>query len=342
VLQRLQEACQESDWFFPWVAETSSIGGERVGTLYGHGDYDQIIILAPSSQQTPVFVDRVGGADFHNFDHKTLYERVKIMIEGLSLERERLSQWRLLRKEQEKNLQDIQEKERATTDEERRNVHVQNEDSPDEEPEEEKEEASSLLASEAHDSRRAVVVVLLNPSSHHNQSRSAMLRLCVVHEINLTTQTSLFTSPNAKTVGTLYGHGDYDQIIILAPSSQQTPVFVDRVGGYVYLNGGCYERNRRKTSKIFKRRKRATTDEERRNVHVQNEDSPDEEPKEEKEEASSLLASEVLCGSFVKLSNHAQDVSSKDEAHEQRKEEQNQKRKRRDKRSTAQRKKSKK
>ncbi|XP_074629437.1 uncharacterized protein LOC141887033 [Acropora palmata] len=58
------------------------------------------------------------------------------MIEGLSLERERLSQWRLLRKEQEKNLQDIQEKERATTDEERRNVHVQNEDSPDEEPEE--------------------------------------------------------------------------------------------------------------------------------------------------------------------------------------------------------------
>ncbi|KAK2566229.1 hypothetical protein P5673_009699 [Acropora cervicornis] len=84
---------------------------------------------------------------------------------------------------------------------------------------------------QAHDSRRAVVVVLLNPSSHHNQSRSAMLRLCVVHEINLTTQTSLFTSPNAKTVGTLYGHGDYDQIIILAPSSQQTPVFVDRVGG---------------------------------------------------------------------------------------------------------------
>ena len=32
-----------------------------VGTLYGHGDYDQIIILAPSTQQTPVFVDRVGG-----------------------------------------------------------------------------------------------------------------------------------------------------------------------------------------------------------------------------------------------------------------------------------------
>lgn len=29
VLQRLQEVCQESDWFFPWVAETSSIGGER-------------------------------------------------------------------------------------------------------------------------------------------------------------------------------------------------------------------------------------------------------------------------------------------------------------------------
>ncbi|XP_015779114.1 PREDICTED: uncharacterized protein LOC107356992 [Acropora digitifera] len=136
VLQRLQEVCQESDWFFPWVAETSSIGGERVGTLYGHRDYDQIIILAPSSQKTPVFVDRVGGADFHNFDHKTLYERVKIMIEGLSLERERLSQWRLLRKEQEKNLQDSQEKERATTDEERRNVHIQNEDSPDEEPEE--------------------------------------------------------------------------------------------------------------------------------------------------------------------------------------------------------------
>ncbi|XP_044183669.1 uncharacterized protein LOC122964220 [Acropora millepora] len=39
---------------------------------------------------------------------------------------------------------------------------------------------------------------------------------------------------------------------------------------------------------------------------------------------------------------HAQDVSSKDEAHEQSKEGQNQKRKRRDKRSTAQRKKSKK
>ncbi|XP_074614334.1 uncharacterized protein LOC141874075 isoform X2 [Acropora palmata] len=61
------------------------------------------------------------------------------MIDGLSLERERLSQWRLLRKEQEKNFQDIQEKDRATTvskivkgdnrmkDEERRNVHVQNE-----------------------------------------------------------------------------------------------------------------------------------------------------------------------------------------------------------------------
>ena len=40
--------------------------------------------------------------------------------------------------------------------------------------------------------------------------------------------------------------------------------------------------------------------------------------------------------------DHAQDVSSKDEAHEQRKEEQNQKRKRKDKQSTAQRKKSKK
>ncbi|XP_015780780.1 PREDICTED: uncharacterized protein LOC107358703 [Acropora digitifera] len=42
----------------------------------------------------------------------------------------------MLRKEQEENLQDSQAKERATTDEERRNVHVQNEDSPDEEPEE--------------------------------------------------------------------------------------------------------------------------------------------------------------------------------------------------------------
>ena len=33
----------------------------------------------------------------------------------LHLYRERLSQWRLLRKEQEKNLQDSQAKERATT-----------------------------------------------------------------------------------------------------------------------------------------------------------------------------------------------------------------------------------
>ena len=29
VFQRLQGACQEGDWFFPWVAETSSIGGQR-------------------------------------------------------------------------------------------------------------------------------------------------------------------------------------------------------------------------------------------------------------------------------------------------------------------------
>lgn len=104
-----------------------------VSTLYGHGENDQIIILAPSSQQTPVFVDRVGGADFHNFDHKTLYERVKIpvMIDGLSLERERLSQWRSLRKEQEKNLKHMEEKDSATTDKEGRSVHMQNEDSPD-------------------------------------------------------------------------------------------------------------------------------------------------------------------------------------------------------------------
>lgn len=29
VFQRLQGACQEGDWFFPRVAETSSIGGQR-------------------------------------------------------------------------------------------------------------------------------------------------------------------------------------------------------------------------------------------------------------------------------------------------------------------------
>lgn len=60
----------------------------------------------------------------------------------LHLYRERLSQWRSLRKEQEKNLKDMEEKDSATTvsstqqDKEGRSVNMQNEDSPDEEPEE--------------------------------------------------------------------------------------------------------------------------------------------------------------------------------------------------------------
>ncbi|KAK2559425.1 hypothetical protein P5673_018058, partial [Acropora cervicornis] len=117
---------------------------------------------------------------------------------------------------------------------------------------------------QAHDSRRAVVVVLLNPSSHQNQSRSAMLR--VLQRLRGACQESDWFFPWVAETSSIGGQR-----------------------GNVYLNGGCYEKSRRKTSKTFKRRigQQLMKDEERRNVHVQNEVSV----LEEKEEASSLLAS---------------------------------------------------
>ncbi|XP_074608157.1 uncharacterized protein LOC141860874 isoform X6 [Acropora palmata] len=338
VLQRLQEACQESDWFFPWVAETSSISGERVGTLYGHRDYDQIIILAPSSRQTPVFVDRVGGADFHNFDHKTLYERVKIMIEGLSLERERLSQWRLLRKEQEKNLQDIQEKERAMTDEERRNVHVQNEDSPDEEPEERilRDVRRGRYMEEPTNETATYKVILV----YRNEKTER--RFCHGAVFQEKEEASSLLASEVSFRGNYMSPQDTLSATVLDASHcnhRDTTSFVEthteKIAVSLPAQGTAAAKGQE-----------ATKGSAAKGSALPNQSEAQKESGEATGSAAPKGLEEIISpadnGNKASFIDHAQDVSSKDEAHEQRKEEQNQKRKRRDKRSTAQRKKSKK
>ncbi|XP_074608156.1 uncharacterized protein LOC141860874 isoform X5 [Acropora palmata] len=371
VLQRLQEACQESDWFFPWVAETSSISGERVGTLYGHRDYDQIIILAPSSRQTPVFVDRVGGADFHNFDHKTLYERVKIMIEGLSLERERLSQWRLLRKEQEKNLQDIQEKERAMTDEERRNVHVQNERIlRDVRRGRYMEEPTNETAT------YKVILVYRNEKTERRFCHGAVFQEVYDWAGTLEELPIHFTLHSG---GKLILHSDHiegnsvvhvsrwekeEASSLLASEVSFRGNYMspqDTLSATVLDASHCNHRDTTSfvethTEKIAvslpaqgtaaAKGQEATKGSAAKGSALPNQSEAQKESGEATGSAAPKGLEEIISpadnGNKASFIDHAQDVSSKDEAHEQRKEEQNQKRKRRDKRSTAQRKKSKK
>ncbi|XP_068745156.1 trichohyalin-like isoform X2 [Montipora capricornis] len=72
--------------------------------MYGNGQEDQIIFLAPATQKNPVFVERMEGAELQDFDTSRLYERVRVMVQGLSLERDQLTRTRQLRQDQEKEL----------------------------------------------------------------------------------------------------------------------------------------------------------------------------------------------------------------------------------------------
>ncbi|XP_068710696.1 uncharacterized protein [Montipora foliosa] len=106
VLQNVQENSSREDWFF-WAAETTSENGKKVLEKYGNGCEDQIIFLVPSTQQTPVFVDRIEGPVLNDFDQTRLCDKIKAMIHGLSMERKRRDQWRELRRQQENELQQM-------------------------------------------------------------------------------------------------------------------------------------------------------------------------------------------------------------------------------------------
>lgn len=77
VLQKVQERSTQHDWYF-WAAETTSKSGKRVLDMYGNGTDDQLIFLAPSTQQTPVFVDRIDGPALTDFDYTRLCERIHV------------------------------------------------------------------------------------------------------------------------------------------------------------------------------------------------------------------------------------------------------------------------
>ncbi|XP_074611348.1 uncharacterized protein LOC141865890 isoform X3 [Acropora palmata] len=106
VLQNLQDNSRREDWFF-WAAETTSDNGKKVLEKYGNGSEDQTIFLVPSTRQTPVFVDRIEGPVLTDFDQTRLFDKIKAMIHGLSIEREQQEQWRQLRKQQEDELQQV-------------------------------------------------------------------------------------------------------------------------------------------------------------------------------------------------------------------------------------------
>ncbi|XP_067049260.1 uncharacterized protein [Acropora muricata] len=106
VLQNVQENSNREEWFF-WAAETTSDNGRKVLEKYGNGREDQIIFLVQSTQQTPVFVDRIEGPVLTGFDQTRLFDKIKAMIRDLCLEREQHDQWRQLRREQEDDLQQM-------------------------------------------------------------------------------------------------------------------------------------------------------------------------------------------------------------------------------------------
>ncbi|XP_015766416.1 PREDICTED: uncharacterized protein LOC107345217 [Acropora digitifera] len=106
VLQNVQENSSREEWFF-WAAETTSGNGRKVLEKYGNGREDQIIFLVPSTQQTPVFVDRIEGPVLTGFDQTRLFDKIKAMIRDLCIEREQHDQWRQLRREQEDDLQQM-------------------------------------------------------------------------------------------------------------------------------------------------------------------------------------------------------------------------------------------
>ncbi|XP_044166843.1 uncharacterized protein LOC114951569 [Acropora millepora] len=106
VLQNVQENSNREEWF-SWAAETTSGNGRKVLEKYGNGPEDQIIFWVPSTQQTPVFVDRIEGPVLTGFDQTRLFDKIKAMIRDLCLEREQHDQWRQLRREQEDDLQQM-------------------------------------------------------------------------------------------------------------------------------------------------------------------------------------------------------------------------------------------
>ncbi|XP_074632401.1 uncharacterized protein LOC141890725 [Acropora palmata] len=87
-LQRFQEECGEC---FFWAAETSSQNGKKVLEKYGSGGDDQLIFLVPSTQQAPIFVDRIEGEVISGYNIGKLYDRIKCMIQGINIEREQLN-----------------------------------------------------------------------------------------------------------------------------------------------------------------------------------------------------------------------------------------------------------
>ncbi|XP_044184771.1 uncharacterized protein LOC114951527 [Acropora millepora] len=58
---------------------------------YGSGGDDQLIFLVPSTQQAPIFVDRIEGEAFSGYNIGKLYDRIKCMIQGINIEREQLN-----------------------------------------------------------------------------------------------------------------------------------------------------------------------------------------------------------------------------------------------------------
>ncbi|KAK2554858.1 hypothetical protein P5673_023504 [Acropora cervicornis] len=75
VLQNVQENSSREDWFF-WAAETTSGNGRKGPVITG-------------------------------FDQTRLFDKIKAMIHGLSIEREQHDQWRQLRRQQEDDLQQM-------------------------------------------------------------------------------------------------------------------------------------------------------------------------------------------------------------------------------------------
>lgn len=105
VLQKLQD--QNEVRFYFWVAETTSEAGKRVVEKYGKNAEDQILFLVPSTQQTPVFVDCIYGPALNDLNCARLCQRIGTKIQRMSMEREQREQWRQLRREQEKELEQM-------------------------------------------------------------------------------------------------------------------------------------------------------------------------------------------------------------------------------------------